>query len=119
MSSLSQATPALASLRVHRTADEIISMDTRDRLSIVSQPRILKLADEQPEDPTEELQAVREVVEQQSFSLVAFRNNMLDARAQHDGVLREFHAQATAIGERLRVFTGGLLKKVRQMNHRS
>lgn len=119
--SLSQAAPALVSLKVHRTADEIISMDLGDSacgaiqslsLSTKNQPEV------SGEDPSDELQAVREVLEQQCFSLVAFRNLMLDSKKIRQESLRRFHAQAKVIEGRLGTLSSELFKRIHDVNHR-
>lgn len=123
MSSLSQATPALISLKVHRTADEIMNMNTRTTpaSSVAPQPTsMVNIVNKQAdaEDHSEEIKTVYELLEQQCFSLVAFRNTIHDAREVQESILHSFHRHADNLRGRLSTLSYNLTKKVQEMNHR-
>ena len=120
--SLTQATPALLSLKVHRTADEIISMNTKEAISITSQPSASALkaqhVDVEVDNNADELATLRDIFEQQCFSLVAFRNTIHDTRKRQNEMLQNFRTFSGQLEKRLNCLQHGLSKKVQEMNFR-
>ena len=121
--SLSLATPALLSLKVRRTANEIISMDADEspglQTQLLAQPsQTSKVVVDTREDNADEIKTVEELLEQQCFALVAFRNTIHDAREAQDDVLRRFQVQSRSIEARLSALSHKLLVKIQSMNDR-
>lgn len=118
MSSLSQATPPLLSLSVRRTVDTLLTMETGDATSNVSQPLNTKSKDEPSMDHSLEFQKVQEILEQQCFAFVAFRNQIRDARDVQNKIMQRFHERASAIENRLTQVSTSLLQKAQELNQR-
>ena len=121
--SLSLATPALLSLKVRRTANEIIDMDATGQTGLTTQPIaqpsiVSKVAIEPADDNADEIRTVEDLLEQQCFALVACHNTIHDAREAQAEILRRFHTRANTIEAKLANLSQKLFSKIRGMNNR-
>jgi hypothetical protein len=114
---LPQSTPALLSLKVRRTAEEIIAMNTNEAGTVASQALSQPKAADETLSHADEIRNVHLLVEQQCFAFVASLNTIHDARKMQNEAQQRFQAHAKSIEERLHRLSDELLKKVKEMNH--
>jgi hypothetical protein len=117
MANLAQSKPALVSLSIRRTTQDLADLDTTDQpippahTSFHPRPR-----PEPTVDHSEELKWMSSIVQRQSFDFVAVRNSIHDARLRQSRVLAEFHSRAMAISQRLADLSYTLLQRLADLN---
>jgi hypothetical protein len=116
---LPQSTPALLSLKVRRTADEIIKMDTDATTALT--PASLPVS-KPPADPllaySQEVHYIHDLIERQSFSVVAALNSIGDERQAQAEMLAMFRTQAQTLNSSLAGISSRVFDQIKQMNHR-
>jgi hypothetical protein len=116
---LPQSIPPLLSLKVRRTADEIIAMNTSEGSSIsISPGPTLRPPAESIAAQARELQNMQDLVEQQCFAVAAALNTISDERHAQSRVIAEFSARAQQIEARLGDLSDALFNRVREMHRR-
>ena len=117
---LSQSKPPLLSLKIHRTVDSIINTDQDDKLSkkTISTQQQIKLKTEQIIDHSEEIKTISNLLENQCFQFVAFKNQISDARKSQQSVMDFFHSRASELDLKLKTLQNNLMKKVIDLNKR-
>jgi hypothetical protein len=115
---LPQATPALISLKVRRTADEIIAMDTSDASAILKATGQSRAREPMVLDHSREIADAQDLLERQCFSFVAFINSIHDASKVQRGIVDRFKTRASLLDTHLENVSDNFLKRIKAMNER-
>ena len=117
---MQQATPPLLSLKVRRTVDTILALDTPEQSDhpIVSTPATNKARQVVTVDHSGEIQRIMDILEKQSFAIVAYKNKIHDAKIQQSKLMNEFHEKAKSLDNKLSRLQTSLLKKLSDLNKR-
>ena len=121
---MQQATPPLLSLKVRRTVDTILALDTPAQKDepIISVPSAAKpnttATKQNVVDHSGEIARIMDILEKQSFAFVAYKNKIHDAKIKQDKLMSDFHQKATIMENKLSRLQTNLLKKVSDLNKR-
>lgn len=118
---MQQATPPLLSLKVRRTVDTILELDTTEQKNHQMTTTPLQKARQQQTanvDHSGEIARITDILEKQSFAFVAYMNKVKDAKKRQDELMNEFHDKADLIRTKLSKIQTSLLRKILDLNKR-
>lgn len=110
-----QSQPPLLSLKIHRTVEAILNVDTLENDN--NHERKKRDLSERL-DHSEEISQINGILEQQCFQFTAFRNQIKDTRIEQKKLMDVFHEKVKQIEESLKKAEATLLKKVSDLNKR-
>jgi hypothetical protein len=115
---LPNAVPPLLSLKVRRTADEIIAMDAGEDSALAKLAGPSKTKEVFNIDHALEITDVHSLLERQCFSFIVFINAIHDAQKVQNGIVRRFEERSDRLENHITQLSEALFNRMREMNDR-